>query len=104
MPRLSASGQIQKAPEPENAPRKQPRDKGRKAPDNLEGHKDRLALVRLLIESWLVELSAKKTKSGVAELVRLLALEKELSASDQVIREIRVSWVEPHTTESSKSE
>jgi hypothetical protein len=64
--------------------------------------RNRLSLVRSLIEKWAAELEKKNaTKTGVVELVRLLALEKELTASKQEqVREIRVTWVEPTTTES----
>ncbi len=68
------------------------------------GHKSRLSMVRALIETWSKELEQHKTKSGVAELIRLLTLEKELSVTNQAVREIKVSWVEPKATESSKSE
>jgi hypothetical protein len=64
----------------------------------------RLSMVRLLIDKWSQELTDKPTKPGVAELVKLLTLEKELSASKETIREIRVTWVEPKITESSKSQ
>ena len=64
--------------------------------------RNRLSLVRSLIEKWAAELEKETaSKTGVAELVRLLALEKELTASKQEqVREIRVTWVEPTITES----
>ena len=64
--------------------------------------RNRLSFVRSLIEKWAAELEKETaSKTGVAELVRLLALEKELTASKQEqVREIRVTWVEPTVTES----
>ena len=65
---------------------------------------DRLALVRELITAWAEKLQTSEGKSGVAELARLIALEKELAESTDTVREIRVTWVEPSPAESSKSE
>jgi hypothetical protein len=66
---------------------------------------DRLSLVRGMILDCTVKAHAKGgQRSGVADLVRLLALEKELSESEQTTQEIKVTWVEPDTVESSKSE
>ncbi len=56
---------------------------------------DRLTLVRKLIAKWGNELEREQTKTGVAELIRLLVLEKELASSNETIREIKVTWVEP---------
>jgi hypothetical protein len=70
-------------------------------PAALRG-RNRLPLVRSLIEKWAGKMETEgASKTGVAELVRLLVLEKELTASNQEqVREIRVTWVEPRTTES----
>ena len=67
--------------------------------------RNRLSIVRSLIEKWAAELEKETaTKTGVTELARLLALERELTASKQEqVREIRVTWVEPETTESKRS-
>lgn len=62
------------------------------------GSKNRLKLVRGLITTWSEQLENDKSKSGVAELIRLLALEKELTPSDEAVREIKVTWVEPKET------
>jgi hypothetical protein len=103
MPRTSAGGQKSKARSLGTTPGKQASQKGGKT-SVTRGEKNRLTMVRSLIDKWSEQLGESATKSGVAELVRLLALEKELSASKESIREIKVSWVEPKATESSKSE
>ena len=103
MPRKPAGGQTKKVRSLKRESAKQACQKGGETVKRL-GNGTRLSMVRDLIEKWSQELAKKTTKSGVAELIRLLALEKELSASNQAIREIKVSWVEPETTESSKSE
>jgi transcription termination factor NusB len=63
---------------------------------------DRLKLVRAMIQQCTTVEGAGTNKPVVAELIRLLALEKELSEEHQVVREIRVQWVEPTETESPK--
>ena len=61
---------------------------------------DKLALVRKMIEQCSASLSKEGApKTAVSDLIRLLALEKEL-ADDQTYREIRVKWVESQETES----
>ena len=65
---------------------------------------DRLALVRELILKLADDLKRDTTKSRVAELARLLTLEKELSEGTEAVREIKVTWVESGPAESSKSE
>ena len=65
---------------------------------------DRLELVRELILKLAASLKKDTTKSGVAELARLLALEKDLSEGTETVREIKVTWVESGPAESSKSE
>ncbi len=61
---------------------------------------DRLALVRSMIHKCSgARDNEKSSKPMVAELIRLLVLEKELSDEHQVIQEIRVKWVEPTETE-----
>jgi len=82
-------------------------DSGAGGTGAAEVGQDRLALVRNLIEAFAKELEGKQRKqrtSGVAELARLLALEKELSESTEAVREIKVTWVESGPAESSKSE
>ena len=70
----------------------------------IEVDDDRLTMVRKLIVKWATDIQAANGKPGVAELTRLLALEKELSEGRETVREIKVTWVEPSPTESSKSE
>ena len=62
---------------------------------------NRLTLVRSMIRRLKSELESDKgtSKSGVAELIRLIALEKELSGETEQVREIRVKWVEPKDEE-----
>jgi hypothetical protein len=69
-----------------------------------DGPIDRLALVRQMIRRCTEEMDkgAASTKSVVAEVIRLLALEKELAEEQEAIREIRVTWVEPTETASSR--
>ncbi len=96
----TVAGQTNKAKKPtiKAARRVGPQD-GRTSP-----RESRLVLVRKLIEKLGNDLEAKVTKTGVAELVRLLALEKELGGGQDTVREIKVTWIEPIATESSKSE
>ena len=75
-----------------------------KGPKRSARKLDRLSLVRSLITKWSQTLEGDLSKSGVAELIRLLGLERELSATGETVREIKVTWVEPTATESSKSE
>jgi hypothetical protein len=63
---------------------------------------DRLKLVRAMIQQCARVEGGGTNKPMIAELIRLLALEKELSEEQQVVREIRVQWVEPTETESQK--
>ena len=62
----------------------------------------KLWMVRKLIRQCFDE--ATSSKSGVAELIRLIALERELADETESIREIKVTWVEPSKTAPSKSE
>lgn len=63
--------------------------------------RNRLSIVRSLIEKWAADLEKKPTKTGIAELAKLLTLERELSVKKQdEIREVKVTWVEPKATES----
>jgi hypothetical protein len=62
---------------------------------------DKLTLVRKMIARCSDSLNKEgATKTAVSDLIRLLALEKEL-ADEQAYREIRVRWVESHETESA---
>ena len=65
---------------------------------------DRLATVRNLIGMWEEKLQKEMSKGGVAELIRLFGLEKEMSETRETVKEIKVTWVEPTEPESSKSE
>lgn len=59
---------------------------------------DRLSLVREMILERIAKGRSKDgQRSGVTDLIRLLALEKELSESEQTTQEIKVTWVEPDT-------
>jgi hypothetical protein len=60
----------------------------------------RIELVRELIEIWATEIVKDPKKTGVAELIRLLSLEKELGGTTEAVKEIKVTWVEPTTAES----
>lgn len=60
----------------------------------------RLALVRGLIQKCSDQLNnSTDLKTGVAEFIRLLSLEKELAAEDDSVRKVIVSWQEPSKTE-----
>jgi hypothetical protein len=61
---------------------------------------ERLALVRGMIEAFDKKLRTD-VKATVADFVRLLSLERELSGGEN-INEVRVQWVQPLETESSK--
>ena len=60
----------------------------------------RKAIRRCLDE---VDNTESQAKSVVAELIRLIALERELAEETEAIREIKVTWVEPSETAPSKS-
>lgn len=93
----TASGQFKRsktAPPVKNSEGKKP---------HRRPSRNRLTLVRSLITQWATKLEENSSNTGVTELIRLLALEKELAGNRQEVREIRVTWVEP-TVESSKSE
>jgi hypothetical protein len=64
---------------------------------------NRLTLVRKLIAKFAGDLEHGQRQSGVSELAKLIALEKELAESRESVREIKVTWVEPDPAESSKS-
>ncbi len=69
------------------------------------GSLNRLGMVRSLIEKCAAEMEGRKpTKLLLSEFVRLLALERDLAGENEAVREIKVTWVEPSGTESSKSE
>lgn len=55
--------------------------------------------VKKAIELFEQKLAQGEVKPTVGEYVRLLELQKEISADEP--REIRVTWVEPDETESS---
>jgi hypothetical protein len=62
---------------------------------------DKLALVRRMIARYSASLDEKgPMKTAVSDLIRLLALEKEL-AEEQAFQEIKVRWVDSHETESA---
>ena len=79
--------------------------KGGRAPKPVGGRavprESRLAMVRRLVDTLSNALDTNMTKTGVAELIRLLALEKELGGDQETVREIKVTWIEPIATESS---
>jgi hypothetical protein len=60
---------------------------------------DGLALVRRILAKCTEALEGENApKATVGDLIRLLALEKEL-AGDETLREIKVQWVESRETE-----
>jgi len=63
-----------------------------------EQRKHRARIVRKAIESIEAKLGTPEMKPTLADLVRLLQIEKELDADEP--REVRVRWVESDTTES----
>jgi hypothetical protein len=78
-----------------------PKQEAKKPRKFSGGPLNRLTLVRSMIRRLKSELESGEgtSKSGVAELIRLIALEKELSGETEHVREIRVTWVEPRDTE-----
>lgn len=61
---------------------------------------NRLRLVRQMIRKLASDATGKDgSKSGVAELIRLIGLERELAVETENVREIKVTWVEPAATE-----
>jgi hypothetical protein len=56
-------------------------------------------VVRRLIDSLALKVSGVDNKPGIADLVRLLQLEKELEPDEP--REVIVRWVEPLETAST---
>ncbi|MGA2576972.1 MAG: hypothetical protein ABSH24_13205 [Bryobacteraceae bacterium] len=64
-----------------------------------EHQENRARIVRKAIESIEAKLGSGEMKPTLADLVRLLQIEKELNADEP--REVRVQWVEPDTTGSS---
>jgi hypothetical protein len=64
--------------------------------------KHRARIVRKAIESIEAKLGTEAMKPTLADLVRLLQIEKELDADEP--REVRVRWVESDTKESSSKE
>jgi hypothetical protein len=67
-----------------------------------EQQKHRAHIVRKAIESIEEKLGTPEMKPTLADLVRLLQIEKELGADEP--REVRVRWVESDTTESLSKE
>ena len=64
-----------------------------------EQQKHRAQIVRKAIESIEAKLGTPAMKPTLADLVRLLQIEKELDADEP--REVRVRWIESGSTESS---
>ena len=64
-----------------------------------EQQKHRARIVRKAIENIETRLGTQEIKPTVADLVRLLQIEKELETDEP--REVRVRWVEPDETGSS---
>jgi hypothetical protein len=64
-----------------------------------EQQRDRARIVRKAIESIEAKLGTAEMQPALADLVRLLQIEKELDAEEP--REVRVRWVEPDKTGSS---
>jgi len=64
-----------------------------------EQQQNRARIVRKAIESIEAKLGTGEMKPTLADLVRLLQIEKELDADEP--REVRVRWVEPDETGSS---
>jgi hypothetical protein len=62
--------------------------------------KHRARIVRKAIESIEEQLGTEAIKPTLADLVRLLQIEKELDAEEP--REVRVRWVETATVNSLK--
>jgi hypothetical protein len=58
--------------------------------------RSRLEMVRRILDGY--ELEAGKALS-IADLVRLLSLERELEG-EELVREVKVAWVRPFETES----
>jgi hypothetical protein len=65
----------------------------------------KLWFVRKAIRRCMAEVDKPESqaKSVVAELIRLIALERELAEETEAIREIKVTWVDPSETAPSKS-
>ncbi|HUE05637.1 MAG TPA: hypothetical protein VMR62_39205 [Bryobacteraceae bacterium] len=63
-----------------------------------EQQKHRARIVRKAIENIETRLGTQEIKPTVADLVRLLQIEKELETDEP--REVRVRWVESEPTES----
>ena len=61
---------------------------------------NRLRLIRQMIRQYTEQVSAEGgPKTGVGELIRLIALERELAGETENVREIKVTWVEPKPAE-----
>ena len=65
-----------------------------------EQRQRRTRIVRKAIESIEAKLGTREMRPTLADLVRLLQIEKELSTDEP--REIRVRWIESEATESLK--
>ena len=64
-----------------------------------EQQKHRARIVRKAIESIEAKLGTEAMTPTLADLVRLLQIEKELNADEP--REVRVRWVDSNTTDSA---
>jgi hypothetical protein len=66
--------------------------------------KDRSELVSKAIDTFGSKLDKPELKATVADLVRLLQLEKEMEETKEQPTEIRVTWIEPKQPESDSAE
>jgi hypothetical protein len=78
----------------ERAPKPKPQPKARRAPARCDEAKQ---LVEDAIQTIGEQLKDKKVRATLGDLIRLLQLQKELTAEEA--REIKVTWVEPGETE-----
>ena len=67
-----------------------------------EQQKHRARIVRKAIETIEAKLEESEIRPTLADLVKLLQIEKELEADEP--REVRVRWVESDTSESSSKQ
>jgi hypothetical protein len=67
-----------------------------------EEQKHQARIVREAIKNIEAELETSETKPPLADLIRLLQIEKELAAEEP--REVRMRWIESDTTEPSTRE
>ena len=59
-------------------------------------------MVELLLKKMEAKLGGADAKASLGDYIRLVQLRKELE--DEQPREIKVTWVEPETTESDSEE